>query len=202
MTVAATVFGAPLLVSEVDAREAHLRSAVPAAALPRPGTSEGRQLRRWLTQLLVAERIVAAEASASNVREDEAPDEDLLLPDAAARLEIGSIAGSVLASPRARAVFAGVTAHVDVGDSEVRAHYERNPLQFRGFDVVGGWRRPDGTVAPLHLVADSIRADLRSAAQRREFRRWLDARCAAAVHLAPGFEHPGDPTQPDNTHRH
>lgn len=202
MTVAATVFGAPLLVSEVDAREAHLRSAVPAAALPRPGTSEGRQLRRWLTQLLVAERVVAAEVAAVNAREDDAPDEDALLPDTAARLEIGSIAGSVLASPRARAVFAGVTAHVDVGDAEVRAYYERNPLRFRSFDVVDGWRRPDGTVAPLHLVADGIRADLRAAAQRREFRRWLDARCAAAVHLAPGYEHPGDPTQPDNTHRH
>lgn len=202
MTVAATVFGAPLLVSEVDAREAHLRGAVPAAALPRPGTSEGRQLRRWLTQLLVAERVVAAEASALNVREDGAPTEDALLPDAAALLEIGSIAGSVLASPRGRAVFSRVTAQVDVSDAEVRTYYERNPLQFRGFDVVDGWRRPAGTVAPLHLVADDIRADLLTAARRREFRRWLDVRCAAAAHLSPGYEHPGDPTQPDNTHRH
>jgi [acyl-carrier-protein] S-malonyltransferase len=31
---------------------------------------------------------------------------------------------------------------------------------------------------------------------------WLDARCAALVSLAPGYEHPGDPRQPDNTHRH
>ena len=40
------------------------RIAVPAASLPRAGTSEGRQLRRWLTQLLVTERVIAAEAAA------------------------------------------------------------------------------------------------------------------------------------------
>jgi [acyl-carrier-protein] S-malonyltransferase len=202
MSVVATVFGAPIAVSEVDAREARLRATVPAAALPRPGTSEGRQLRRWLTQLLVAERVVAAEAAALGLREADAPAEDTLLPDTAARLEIGSIASSVLADPRARAVFAHVTARVDVTDADVDAYYRRNPLQFRGFDVVGGWRRPGTEPAPLPPVAAGIRAGLLAAAQRREFRRWLDARCAAAVHLAPGYEHPGDPTQPDNTHRH
>ncbi|KKB97156.1 malonyl CoA-ACP transacylase, partial [Mycobacterium nebraskense] len=34
------------------------------------------------------------------------------------------------------------------------------------------------------------------------FRVWLDARRAELVRLAPGYEHPGDPRQPDNTHRH
>ena len=47
--VAATVAGFDVPVADVDAREARLRDAVPAAALPRAGTSEGRQLRRWLT---------------------------------------------------------------------------------------------------------------------------------------------------------
>jgi [acyl-carrier-protein] S-malonyltransferase len=42
----------------------------------------------------------------------------------------------------------------------------------------------------------------RGAARRRAFRVWLDARRAALVRLAPGYEHPGDPRQPDNTHRH
>ena len=45
-------------------REAALRAGPAAATLPRAGTSEGRQLRRWLTQLLVTERVVAAEAAA------------------------------------------------------------------------------------------------------------------------------------------
>jgi alpha-mannosidase len=31
---------------------------------------------------------------------------------------------------------------------------------------------------------------------------WLDARGAELVRLAAGYEHPGDPRQPDNTHRH
>lgn len=34
------------------------------------------------------------------------------------------------------------------------------------------------------------------------FNRWLDQRRRARVTHAEGFEHPGDPSQPDNTHRH
>ncbi len=60
--LAATVAGEPVPVGEVDAREAVLRAGPQTAALPRPGTSEGRQLRRWLTQLLVTERVIAREA--------------------------------------------------------------------------------------------------------------------------------------------
>ena len=51
--IAATVDGAPVRVAEVDDRERVLRSSPQTAALPRPDTSEGRQLRRWLVQLLV-----------------------------------------------------------------------------------------------------------------------------------------------------
>ncbi len=83
MSVAATVAGTPVEVSEVDAREAVLRDAPQVAALPRPGTSEGRQLRRWLTQLVVTERVVAREAEALGVTVTAAtPTEDDLLPDA------------------------------------------------------------------------------------------------------------------------
>ncbi|WP_457809905.1 DUF7158 domain-containing protein, partial [Mycobacterium avium] len=49
----ATVAGVPVSSVEVDAAEARLRGGRGAAALPTPGTSEGRQLRRWLTQLIV-----------------------------------------------------------------------------------------------------------------------------------------------------
>lgn len=34
------------------------------------------------------------------------------------------------------------------------------------------------------------------------FNRWLDQERRARVIHAEGFEHPGDPSQPDNTHRH
>ena len=181
-SIAATVGGVPVWVDEVDAREDRLRACRLASSLPRRGTSEGRQLRRWLTQLLVTERVVAAEAGMRGLTADGAPSEDELLPDTTARLEIGSIAGSVLADPLARALFVSVTAAVDITDAEVYDYLERNPRRFGG----------------TAEIADH----LRGAARRRVFRLWLDARCAELVELAPGYEHPGDPRQPDNTHRH
>jgi [acyl-carrier-protein] S-malonyltransferase len=182
MSVAATVGGVPVLADEIDAREDRLRRSRLASSLPRPGTSEGKQLRRWLTQLLVTERVVTAEAAMRRLTADGAPSEQELLPDTTTRLEIGSIAASVLADPLARALFVSVTAAVDVTDTEVHDYLARNPRRF-------------GSAA---MVADH----LRGAARRRGFRLWLDARCAELVELAPGYEHPGDPRQPDNTHRH
>jgi [acyl-carrier-protein] S-malonyltransferase len=176
------VGGVAVGVDEVDAREDRLRGSRLASSLPRRGTSEGRQLRRWLTQLLVTERVVAAEAATRGLTAYGAPPEDELLPDPTSRLEIGSIAASVLADPLARALFVSVTAAVDITDAEVHDYRERNPRRF-------------GSAA---LVADH----LRGAARRRAFRLWLDARRAELVELAPGYEHPGDPRQPDNTHRH
>jgi [acyl-carrier-protein] S-malonyltransferase len=182
MSIAATVGGVPVQVDEVDAREDRLRSSRLASSLPRPGTSEGRQLRRWLTQLLVTERVATTEATARGLTAEGAPGEDELLPDTTTRLEIGSVAASVLADPLARALFVNVTASVDVTDAQVRDYHERNPRRF-------------GSTTE---IADH----LRGAARRRAFRLWLDARCAELVELAPGYEHPGDPRQPDNTHRH
>lgn len=181
-TQVATVDGAPVPVEEIDAREAVLRASPQTAALPRPGTSEGRQLRRWITQLVVTERVVAAEADALGVTVTAAPSVEDVLPDLTARLEIGSIAAAVLADPIARAVYAHVTADVDVDDAAVADYHRRNPGRFA-------------------CDAD-LAAHLRGAARRRAFRVWLQQRCAALVWLAPGYEHPGDPRQPDNTHKH
>lgn len=180
--VAATVHGVPVPVETVDARETALRGSRIAASLPRPGTSEGRQLRRWLTQLLVAERVVAAEAAARGLSAGDAPAEVELLPDMTVRMEIGSVAASLLANPLTRAVFAAVTAEIQVTAEDVASYQERNPLRFKSKADIAA-----------HLVA---------AGRRREFRLWLDAECATVVQLAPGYEHPGDPRQPDNTHRH
>jgi [acyl-carrier-protein] S-malonyltransferase len=204
--IAATVGGVPVPVDEVDAREARLRSAFQgplAAALPATGTSEGRQLRRWLTQLIVTERVVAAEAAALGVTARDAPSEAELLPNTTARLEIGSIAAAALSDPCARALFAHVTAAVDVSDDDVASYHTRNPLRFAptGPDR-HGWRAPAVAAPPLHQVRDVIADHLRAAARRRAFRVWLDERRAQLVRLEPGYEHPGDPHQPDNTHRH
>ena len=198
MTVVATVGGAAVLVGELDASERRLRSTALASALPRPGTSEGRQLRRWLTQVLVTARLLATEAATLGVTADGAPTEDDLLPDAAARLEIGSVAAAVLEDAVARALFVRVTVGVRVGDDAVAEYHARNPFRFS--DRAGwGARR----VAPaLEDVRAAIAEHLLGSARRRAFRSWLDARRAELVHLAPGYEHPGDPRQPDNTHRH
>jgi [acyl-carrier-protein] S-malonyltransferase len=199
----ATVDGIPVSVDEVDAREARLRGGSLAAALPIAGTSEGRQLRRWLTQLIVTERVVAAEAAARGVSTDDAPAEDELLPDVTARLEIGSIAAAALADPRARALFARVTADVDVSDDDIAAYHDRNPLRFAESQPDHhGWRMPAAHAPPLAQVRSTIAEHLRAAARRRAFRVWLDQRRADLVRLAHGYEHPGDPRQPDNTHRH
>ncbi len=185
--IAATVDGAPVAVAEVDAREKVLRSSPQTAALPRAGTSEGRQLRRWLTQLLVTERVIAREAESLGVAVTaQTPGETDLIPDLTARLEIGSVAACVLADPLARAVFERVTADIGVADDTVADYRLRNPTRFAG--------EPDGTARIAEM--------LRGAACRRAFRIWLEQRRAALVWLAPGYEHPGDPRQPDNTHKH
>ncbi|WAC90824.1 DUF7158 domain-containing protein [Mycobacterium sp. Aquia_213] len=199
----ASVAGTPVAVEEVDAAEARLRSGPRAAALPARGTSEGRQLRRWLTQLLVTERVVAAEVAARGLTVRDAPTEAQLLPDVTARLEIGSVAAAALADPRARALFVDVTATVRVSDHEVADYHARNPLRFAPLRPDRhGWRAPSCAGPPLAQVRPAVTEHLHAAARRRAFRLWLDARRAALVELAAGYEHPGDPRQPDNTHRH
>jgi [acyl-carrier-protein] S-malonyltransferase len=199
----ASVQGIPIPMSEIDAREARLRGGQRASALPIAGTSEGRQLRRWLTQLIVTERVVAVESAALGLAADNAPTEDDVLPDITARLEIGSIAAAALSEPRARALFAHVTSDVDVSDDDIATYHDRNPLRFSSSRPGDhGWRVPVAIVPPLAEVAPVIAEHLRAAARRRAFRVWLDQRRADLVRLAPGYEHPGDPRQPDNTHRH
>lgn len=199
----ATVAGVPVSSGVLDDAEARLRTTRGAGALPRSGTSEGRQLRRWLTQLVVTERVIAAEAEARGLSARGAPSEAELLPDVTARLEIGSVAAAVLADPRARALFVDVTAAMRVDDTEVAAYHARNPLRFAPPQQgEHGWRTTALAAPPLDEVRSAIEEHLRGAARRRAFRLWLDARRAALVRLAPGYEHPGDPRQPDNTHRH
>jgi [acyl-carrier-protein] S-malonyltransferase len=147
--------------------------------------------------------VVAAEAAVRGVTAQGAPSEAELLPDVTARLEIGSIAAAALADPCARALFARVTAAVDVSEDDVAAYHGRNPLRFAASSPDrDGWRTPALTAPPLAQVRPMIAEHLRAAARRRAFRVWLDKRRAELVRLAPGYEHPGDPRQPDNTHRH
>jgi len=200
--VVATIGADEVLVEEVDASERRLRGTRLASALPQPGTSEGRQLRRWLVQVLVTSRVVAAAAAEAGLTADGAPTVEDLLPDVPARLEIGSVAASALDDALARAVFVHVTAGVVVTEGEVLDYHARNPRRFaRRTAGAGGWGRRPAEV-PLEQVRTDVAEHLLASARRREFRRWLDARRDELVHLAPGYEHPGDPRQPDNTHKH
>lgn len=65
--------------------------------------------------------------------------------------------------------------------------------------------------APHTVLVEEVRAggartdpaaELRDAARRNAFVDWLERERQARVRLRPGFEHPADPRQPDNTHRH
>lgn len=199
--LAARVGGCEVTVAEVDARETRLRTSG-SAVLPAPGTREGRQLRRWLTQLIITERVILAEAARLGITVAGAPELDEVLLDPAARHELGSIVASTLAEPTARALYAHVTADVVVTEVEIADYHARNPLRFADSAV-----RPDGwqvRAAPPSLarVRPAIAAHLLAAARRTAFRGWLDTRRAQLVELLPGYEHPGDPRQPDNVHRH
>ncbi|WP_035803108.1 DUF7158 domain-containing protein [Kitasatospora mediocidica] len=67
--------------------------------------------------------------------------------------------------------------------------------------TVGAW-----TAALLDPLPDPAPVDpagqLRACAQRIAFVRWLDRARAERLTLVEGLEHPGDPFQPDNHHRH
>lgn len=199
----ATVAGRPISVAELDDRESRLRASALAPSLPASGTSEGRQLRRWLTQLLVTDEVVRVAAEELGLDGRDAPGEADLLPDAAARMELGSIGAAALEQPLARALFVRVTAAVQLSDDEVAAYHSRNPFRFaRPVPGADGWSSAP-TVAPaLDQVRPLITAHLLGSARRKAFRHWLDARRAESVQLAHGYEHPGDPRQPDHVHRH
>jgi len=249
-TTVAWVGDSPIDVSEVDVRESALRTGPVASTLPRARTSEGRQLRRWVVQVLVAERLVRREAEARGLTPDDAPDLVELAPDRAAMLGLGSVAADVLTrNPLARAVFVAVTAEVRVSDVDIERFYTANPERFLVAEqrvvrdvrdrplrtlrrgewtgavedavfaaevgaVVGPIVDPLGThtlvveeVRPartrsLAECSAEIEAHLVAGARRRAFTAWLDRHAAATVRLAHGYEHPGDPGQPDNTHRH
>ena len=71
-----------------------------------------------------------------------------------------------------------------------------------------GWHRlvvdavlPAGPVR-YEQVRPEIEAELAARATQLAFARWLGEAAADRIRLAPGFEHPADPRQPDATHRH
>ena len=252
------VDGRPVAREALDQRVRELREGPLRATLPAPGTSEDRQLARWLTQVILTEVLCEREAAARGL----APVEGRLL-DRVAAVELGSInAAAYNNSPWVRTVFADVTATAEVPaawrspaarrddrpalPSPVAGRDEQRHLVWHGlFDdpaaadaatvddleplgvvtlgslpaaVAGALRRvPYGMVARVEDALGRHVAVARPApdpapqddpapaaevARRRMFARRLDEMRAERVELVSGLEHPGDPRQPDNHHKH
>jgi [acyl-carrier-protein] S-malonyltransferase len=182
--IAAWVGDRAIPASAVDERVAALRAGPYAARLPHPSTMEGRNLRRWLTQALVTEAVVEHEASLRGLT---AAGSASRLSRSAA-LRTGGVAAAVLAAhPLARALRDAVTGLVTVPEATVVDYHRRNRDRYPG---------------SLAAERGRIAAQLLDQARERSFAQWLDERCAALVRLAPGYEHPADPAQPDYAHHH
>ena len=186
MTVAAWVDGNPVTADEVDARMERLRGRDRASALPVAGSREGRQLRRWVTQVAVVERLCCAELESGSATSSVAPDAGPWVGPGLSRAEaaaLGSIvAAAWAAEPAVAAAAALVTAGVALTPSE-RHRAERL--------ATGADGRPIWSVAQLT-----------ASARIEAFSRWLAAATHTRVRLEAGYEHPGDSAQPDNVHQH
>ncbi|MCX4758883.1 DUF7158 domain-containing protein [Kitasatospora purpeofusca] len=68
--------------------------------------------------------------------------------------------------------------------------------------TAGGWTATRLATVPAGVPETDPSAVVRAAARRAAFVRWLDHARAGRLTLVPGLEHPGDPAQPDNHHRH
>jgi [acyl-carrier-protein] S-malonyltransferase len=190
-TAAAVVRGAPVSVAEVDERLARLREGAFGVRLPGPHTAEGRNARRWVVQLLCAERIVRQELAARGAQTVAGGGRGVRLDHA---LALGGVAAAVLAAvPGAEALLSGDQVSDDragVAERDVVAYYERNPDLYADRGV------------RFDSAREGIEAELRAAASGRRFAEWLDERMRRDVTVTPGFEHPAEPGHPDSTHRH
>jgi [acyl-carrier-protein] S-malonyltransferase len=65
-----------------------------------------------------------------------------------------------------------------------------------------GWHFATVTATEVRPAQPAQAADSTDPTRLAAFNRWLDQRRRDLVTQALGFEHPGDPSQPDNTHRH
>ncbi|MEU9043594.1 MULTISPECIES: hypothetical protein [unclassified Kitasatospora] len=224
--------GRPLARTGLDQRLPALRNGPRATALPQPGSSEDRQLTRWVAQVLLTEALCEAVAAERNLPVALSGPAHL---DQQAAVELGSItAAAYEGSAAVRAAYVWVTA--DIGPSaEDIAHYRtmttRAPVERWHLSLPDGELEADPDTLPTAL-AEALRAApvgewvtagpwtaallstvmpsktpdptpaLRDAARRAAFVRWLDRERARRLTLVEGLEHPGDPAQPDNHHRH
>ncbi|MEZ0090359.1 peptidylprolyl isomerase [Streptacidiphilus sp. EB129] len=249
--------GRPVPRTVLDARLAALRAGPNAGSLPVDGSREGRQLVRWTAQVLLTERLCAAEVTRRGLQT--APVAEL---DPLGAVQLGSITAAAWRSdPTVSTLFAATSGTTPTllppsqppssappspplpspPAAPVRPRYRlslasgADPESARaaGFASIG-WSTLDdlpeelataaravpvgGTSEPLRsrgtwrrLRVDAADTDPQptgsapptpSGARLRAFARLLDQLRARSLRLAPGFEHPADPAQPDHVHQH
>ena len=198
--VMAYLNGEPVLRELLDDRLAVLRAGDAACVLPRPDSREGRQLTRWVAQVVLTEQLCldelrrradAVPATPFGPADEVEPAGGVGEPDpidVSTAIAAGSITAAALAGSEAvRRVAALVTADVRI-PAEQLAY---------AADVLGQEPPAD----PAVPVAEWHRELLQSA-RLEAFARWLNAAMHDRVQLVHGLEHPGDSSQPDNLHRH
>lgn len=234
------VDGQPVSLDLLELRLAVLRSGPGAAALPREGTQEARQLRRWTAHVLFTELLCLATAGRLAISDSAGAPLDAL-----SAVQLGSItAAAWQGCPAVGAVCRTLFPATPVAAGFTNSHRPVAQRWFRvshsltsdGDVLVGsllpmGWTTLDDLPTPLaqalrdapcgelvgpvasalgrHLArVDDIEERPAPALapdhgdQLREFTLWLERRRTESLSVAAGFEHPGDPRQPDNTHRH
>jgi [acyl-carrier-protein] S-malonyltransferase len=277
--IAAWIFDEPITVASVHDREHALRAGPFAAALPARSSPQGRNVLRWIVQLIATEAILSAEAhrlglrsmlesaltdsaqagaappSPTSLQAAQPPAEPALVqpypaqPSLRAALEMGGVLATVLATvPDAAAVRRAVTGHVQVSEKAIVQYYQRNLDRFSKPEarvlsrlttqgrrawgrVVAGelppaWQgqifaAPQGCAVTVESgqvfiidavepavcqsfdeAAPALREMLREHEVNAAFASWVDAQRREWLRLNHGYEHPGDPRQPDATHRH
>lgn len=185
--VAAWVGGDPVPVALIEQRLAALRRGRYADLLPHPQTAEGRNLRRWLVQVVTMEMVVEREAAQRRIvaGAQDGPPRAVSLAEV---LATGGVSVAVIAgNPQARALRRHVVGDVRVPSAQAFEYYRRNR---------------DRYPQPYDQVRGQIEQQLSEWEHDRRFTNWLNERHTALVRTEPGFEHPGDPHHPDAVHRH
>ncbi|ADB31654.1 hypothetical protein Kfla_2586 [Kribbella flavida DSM 17836] len=177
--------GQPVPRTLLDERLAAVRAGDAACVLPKPDSREGRQLTRWVAQVVITEQVCLDELRR---RADAGPQAPARPLDVSAAIAVGSITAAALAGSEAvRRVATLVSADVRIPPEQLA--YAADLL---------------GVPAPADpdVPVDHWHAELLDSARLEAFARWLNRAMHERVQLVHGLEHPGDSNQPDNLHRH
>ncbi|MFE5586013.1 hypothetical protein [Kitasatospora sp. NPDC056531] len=224
--------GHPVPRTALDQRLAALRNGPRSTALPQPGSAEDRQLTRWVAQVLLTEVLCETVAAERNLpigpggpaHLDQQAAVELGSITAAAyegsaavRAVYASVTADIEPSLADIAHYRALTTHppatrwhIATPDGGFEADPDTLPVALSEalcaappgeLVTVGPWKA--ALLATLTIPQNTDPTPtLREAARRVAFVRWLDRERAQRLTLVEGLEHPGDPAQPDNHHRH